>query len=71
MNQHELNQKILPHHLERKAVVYIRQSSMQQVKHNQESQRLQFALVDRAKVLGFHCVEAIDCDLGVSAASNN
>ncbi|MCP4472406.1 MAG: hypothetical protein GY815_17310, partial [Gammaproteobacteria bacterium] len=29
MNPHELNQKILPHHLERKAVVYIRQSSLQ------------------------------------------
>lgn len=69
MKQHELNQKILPHHLERKAVVYIRQSSMQQVKHNQESQRLQFALVDRAKALGFHRVEVIDCDLGISAAS--
>ena len=69
MNPHELNQKVLPHHLGRKAVVYIRQSSMQQVKHNQESQRLQFALVDRAKAFGFHRVEVIDCDLGVSAAS--
>ena len=69
MNPHELNQKVLPHHLERKAVVYIRQSSMQQVRHNQESQRLQYALVDRAKTFGFRRVEVIDCDLGVSAAS--
>ena len=69
MTQHDLNQKILPHHLQRKAVVYIRQSSMQQVKQNQESQRLQYALVDRAKAFGFPLVEVIDCDLGVSAAS--
>ena len=53
MNPHEPNQKVLPHHLERKAVVYIRQSSMQQVRHNQESQRLQFALVDSAKNIWF------------------
>ncbi|MGH8537252.1 MAG: recombinase family protein [Gammaproteobacteria bacterium] len=32
-----------------------------------ESQRLQYALADRAKALGFHRVEIIDCDLGVSA----
>lgn len=69
MSNHVPTQKILPHHLERKAVVYIRQSSMQQVKQNQESQRLQYALVDRAKTFGFHRVEVIDCDLGVSAAS--
>ena len=41
---------------------------MQQVKHNQESQRLQYALVDRAKALGFNQIELIDCDLGASAA---
>ncbi len=69
MDHHKLNQKILPHHLERKAIVYIRQSSMQQVKQNQESQRLQYGLVDHAKAAGFHRVEVIDSDLGVSAAS--
>ena len=40
--------KIGARHLERLAVVYIRQSSLQQVQHNQESTRLQYALVDRA-----------------------
>ena len=69
MNPRELNQKVLQHHLERKAVVYIRQSSLQQVKQNLESQRLQYALVARATAFGFHRVEVIDCDLGVSAAS--
>jgi len=41
MNQHEGTQKITPEHLARKAMVYLRQSSMAQVKQNIESQRLQ------------------------------
>ena len=67
MNVHETDQKITPDYLARKAIVYLRQSSLQQVKHNQESQRLQYALVDRAKALGFNQIELIDCDLGISA----
>jgi len=55
-------------HLARKAIVYLRQSSMRQVKQNKECQRLQYALADKTKALGFHHVEVIDCDLGVSAA---
>ncbi len=68
MNPYEINQKILPHHLQRTAVVYIRQSSLQQVKQNLESQRLQYGLADRAKTFGFHRIKVIDSDLGVSAA---
>ncbi len=60
--------KLGPAHLERAAIVYLRQSSLSQVKHNVESQRLQYALAQRAKDLGFLRVEVIDCDLGVSAA---
>lgn len=67
MNPHETAQTITPDHLARKAMVYLRQSSLQQVKQNKESQRLQYALADKAKALGFHHVEIIDCDLGVSA----
>lgn len=62
------NQKIKLEHLNRRAVVYIRQSSLRQVQENVESQRLQYALADRAKTLGWHEVEVIDTDLGVSAA---
>jgi len=69
MNNPEPLQKISSDHLARKAIVYLRQSSLQQVRHNTESQRLQYALVDRAKALGFHRVEVIDCDLGMSAAA--
>ena len=68
MNPHESVQKITPAHLARKAIVYLRQSSLQQVKQNKESQRLQYALADKAKALGFSDVEVIDCDLGASAA---
>jgi DNA invertase Pin-like site-specific DNA recombinase len=67
MNPHESVQKLTPAHLARKAIVYLRQSSLQQVKHNKESQRLQYALADKAKALGFNHVEVIDCDLGASA----
>jgi DNA invertase Pin-like site-specific DNA recombinase len=52
----------------RRAIVYLRQSSERQVRHNQESQRLQYALVDRARDLGWSQVEVIDTDLGSSAA---
>ena len=61
-------QKITPAHLRRRAVIYVRQSSDGQVKHNLESQQLQYALAPRAKGLGFGEVEVIDADLGASAA---
>ena len=58
-------------HLIRKAVIYIRQSTPQQVLTNQESLRLQYALRERALDLGWREdeVEVIDSDLGISAAS--
>ena len=60
--------KILPIHLERKALVYVRQSSEKQVRENLESQRLQYGLEGRARSLGWREVEIIDRDLGVSGA---
>jgi DNA invertase Pin-like site-specific DNA recombinase len=62
--------KITSTHLERRAVVYIRQSSPKQVRENQESQLYQRALVERAQGLGWHPerIEALDADLGQSAA---
>ena len=59
--------KIGPEHLVRRAIVYVRQSSQRQVVQNTESQRLQYALEDRARELGFKEVEVIDTDLGSSA----
>ncbi|UVK49105.1 recombinase family protein (plasmid) [Mesorhizobium sp. AR07] len=54
--------------LKRKAVVYVRQSTAQQVHANLESQRRQYELVDVARRWGFHNVEVIDEDLGRSAS---
>ena len=62
------DEKITPVHLERRAVVYLRQSSEGQVRNNLESQALQYALGERARSLGFREVEIIDSDLGSSAA---
>ncbi|WP_247459053.1 recombinase family protein [Bradyrhizobium sp. 153] len=58
-------------HLARKAVVYIRQSTPHQVVSNQESLRLQYALRQRARELGWReaAIDVIDADLGLSAAS--
>jgi len=62
---------ITPRHLNRKALIYIRQSSPQQVLSNQESLRMQYALQQRAQELGWPApaIEIIDCDLGTTAAS--
>jgi DNA invertase Pin-like site-specific DNA recombinase len=59
--------KIKQQHLERKAYVYVRQSSHYQVENNLESQRLQYDLIELAKDYGFTEVVVIDRDLGVSA----
>lgn len=53
--------------LRRTAVVYVRQSTQQQVQSNLESQRRQYELVDVARQRGFSDVEIIDDDLGRSA----
>jgi DNA invertase Pin-like site-specific DNA recombinase len=60
--------KITAQHRQRKAIVYLRQSTERQVRHNTESQRLQYELADRARALGFQQVEIIDTDLGRSGA---
>jgi len=60
--------KITPLHLQRKAIVYLRPSSDRQVQRHTASQRLPYALADRARALGFEPVEIIDADLGHSAA---
>src|ERR1700732_522280 len=59
--------KIKPEHLARKAIVYLRQSSDQQVRQNKESQLLQYAVADRVRALGWQQVETINSDLGSSA----
>jgi len=61
-----MNPKLTVDRLRRRAVVYIRQSSPDQVIHHLESQRLQYGLMERAQQLGFADVRVIDDDLGRS-----
>lgn len=63
-------EKILPWHRDRLAIVYVRQSTAQQVSEHQESTRLQYGLVDHARALGWAAdrVVVIDEDLGRSGA---
>jgi DNA invertase Pin-like site-specific DNA recombinase len=69
--QGQPQQKIRSEHFGRAAVVYVRQSSRQQVLEHSESTRLQYALAERAVALGWarSQVVVIDDDLGVSAAT--
>src|SRR3954449_5765378 len=63
-----MSEKIRPHHLERKAILYVRQSSAYQVHNNLESQKLQYAMEERLQQLGWREVEVVDEDLGRSAS---
>src|ERR1700726_4276928 len=63
-----MSDKIKPHHLARKAILYVRQSSPHQVLHSRESQALQYAMRVRLVALGWSEVDTVDDDLGRSAA---
>ena len=62
--------KIAPHHLEREACLYVRQSSPRQVMENTESTRRQYGLRQRATALGWPAerIRVIDEDQGKSGA---
>ena len=65
------SEKITTSHLERTVLIYVRQSSMAQVRENTESTARQYALADEAVLLGWprSQVEVIDADLGLSGRS--
>ena len=65
------SEKIKDEHLQRTAIVYVRQSTQQQVLEHRESTARQYALADRAVVLGWPvaAVEVIDEDQGQSGSS--
>jgi len=65
-----MSEKISSSHLQRKAVLYVRQSSLHQVVHNQESRRLQYAMKERLEQLGWTDIDIIDEDLGRSASGS-
>ncbi len=64
--------KIEPRHLRLQAVVYIRQSTPQQIQNNQESTRRQYDLARHARQMGWPetAIRVIDDDLGLSGASS-
>jgi DNA invertase Pin-like site-specific DNA recombinase len=66
-----LHDKVTRQHHDRLAIVYVRQSTPQQVERHQESTRLQYALLDRAADLGWEPgrIIVIDDDLGRSGSS--
>ena len=63
--------KIVSRHLDRMAIVYVRQSTLQQIEHHRESTRVQYALAERVCTLGWPRpkVLVIDDDLGRSGAT--
>ena len=65
-----IHDKISSQHLERQAVIYIRQSSPKQVRENVDSQLNQRSLIERAQELGWHHerIHVFDSDLGQSAS---
>jgi DNA invertase Pin-like site-specific DNA recombinase len=65
-----MNPKIQNHHQAKPAYVYLRQSTMAQVRHHTESTERQYALKDKATGLGWPetKIRILDADLGMSAA---
>lgn len=65
-----MSEKIQAIHVEREACVYVRQSSMQQVRTRLEGQRRQYDLRERAQTLGFQRITVIDEDQGRSGTGS-
>jgi len=63
-----MTHKLTPAHLQRRAIVYVRQSTPTQLLQNRESKLRQYRLADYARELGFVEVETIDEDLGRSGS---
>jgi DNA invertase Pin-like site-specific DNA recombinase len=65
--------QIQPHHQQKMAYIYLRQSTMGQVRHHQESTARQYALKDRALSLGWQSeqIRLLDRDLGLSGTQIN
>ena len=66
-----MREKITHHHLTKPAYLYLRQSTMGQVRHHRESTERQYALKEKACHLGWPAdqVRILDGDLGISGAA--
>ena len=67
-----ITEKIQPHHVTKNAYIYLRQSTMGQVRFNQESTQRQYALQDKAQQLGWSptIIKILDGDLGTSGTQS-
>jgi len=67
-----ITDKIQPYHLAKQAYVYLRQSSISQVRFNQESTQRQYALQDKAQQMGWSptTIRILDGDLGISGTQS-
>jgi DNA invertase Pin-like site-specific DNA recombinase len=65
-----MNPKITENHRSKPAFVYVRQSTLAQVRHHQESTERQYALREKAQELGWSqpTIRILDGDLGMSGA---
>src|SRR5450631_3724807 len=65
-----MNTKITEQHRSKPAYIYVRQSTLAQVRHHQESTERQYALKDKALALGWpdSSIRTLDRDLGMSGA---
>lgn len=63
-----MSDKITLQHRQRSAYVYVRQSSVHQVRHHLEGQRRQYGLSERAQAMGFAKTVVIDEDQGRSGS---
>ncbi len=65
-----MNPKIAEHHRSKPAYIYVRQSTLAQVRHHQESTERQYALREKALELGWSeaAIRTLDRDLGMSGA---
>lgn len=66
-----MNEKLTTERLQRPAIVYVRQSSQHQLLHNTESGRLQYAMAERVRALGWKEIEIVDEDQGRSATTTS
>jgi DNA invertase Pin-like site-specific DNA recombinase len=64
----DCSQKITPDHLSRSAYVYVRQSTLRQVREHEQGRERQYELADRTKQLGFAKTVVIDDDQGKSGS---
>ena len=66
----QIQLKVTTNHLNRDAIVYVRQSTVAQVRHNRESTQRQYALQEKAALLGWDSsrIHLIDEDLGLSGS---